>query len=68
MNTLLFQCKGISLFWDFGIKKFQVTTYKKEGSMILLRLWRCKFLLQKNIYSAKLLGFVSWVVLLGFFT
>lgn len=32
----------------------------------VLRLWRCKFLFQKNAYPAKLLGFVSWIVMLGF--
>lgn len=36
--------------------------HKKEGSVILLRLWRWKFLLQKNVYPVKLLDFVSCIV------
>lgn len=59
-----FHCKCIYLFCSFGIKKIQVKIHKK---VLLSRLWRCKFLLQKNAYPAKLLGFVSWIVMLGFF-
>lgn len=55
-------CKCIYLFCSFRIKKFQVMIYKK---FLLLTLWRCKFVLQKNAYPAKLLGFVSWIVMLG---
>lgn len=61
-NETFYSFQRIFLYFEIlELRNFK-SWHINRKVLILLWLWRCKFLLEKNVYPPKLLGFVSWVV------